>query len=123
MPISRVRVAENVVHGRFMRVHHGGNPKSCDRTVEAVSSGGRQKRGHRRAPQDGVELVVEADEVLVEVEEELRSPRMYRRSHKRRARWRSHVCRLVEEVARSIASVAIVKYGDAISHSVEEIAA
>ena len=36
-------------------------------------------------------------------------PRMYRRSHKRRARWRSHVCRLVEEVARSIASVAIVK--------------
>ena len=31
------------------------------------------ERGHRRAPQDGVELVVEADEVLVEVEEELRS--------------------------------------------------
>ena len=73
VPISRVRVPENVVHGRFMRVHHGGNPKSCDRTVEAVSSGGRQKRGHRRAPQDGVELVVEADEVLVEVEEELMS--------------------------------------------------
>ena len=41
--------------------------------MEAVSSGGRQKRGHRRAPQNGVELFVEADEVLVEVDEEIRS--------------------------------------------------